>query len=343
VHAAAVAGSTAVFLAQDGLRIVDVTVPLAPQVIGSCPYANPPVAGLAPVLAGDLCLVGTPNGLDVYLLADPGAPGHAGTAATAGAVEALAAAGDHAYVVARLAGAPTFAVVALASPGLPAVVGGFPLDSVHPYDLDIFGDSVVATARDGILQAPLQCGSVVPVLVSDVAATWRDGSCRVTWEQSDALAPVRLQAGCGDRTWTVAWRRSGRAFVADDAGWVGDPGDEVVYALQAPAGAGWTTVAEVRTRIPEFSLAIAGPVPNPFNPATELSFTLDRAGAAELAVFDLAGRKVRTLQSGNLGAGPHTATWRGRDDAGRAVPAGAYFARLRADGRERSVKLMLLK
>lgn len=74
-------------------------------------------------------------------------------------------------------------------------------------------------------------------------------------------------------------------------------------------------------------------VPNPFNPRTEIRFTTPRAGRAEVRIFDVAGRCVRTLAAGTLPAGATgTVTWRARDDAGREPASGAYFARLLVDG-----------
>jgi photosystem II stability/assembly factor-like uncharacterized protein len=68
--------------------------------------------------------------------------------------------------------------------------------------------------------------------------------------------------------------------------------------------------------------------PNPFGARTSIGFTLARAGRARLGVFDLAGRRVRTLADGEHGAGRHDVAWDGRDDAGRAVRAGSYRYRL---------------
>jgi len=76
-----------------------------------------------------------------------------------------------------------------------------------------------------------------------------------------------------------------------------------------------------------------GAVPNPFNPLTEFRFDLPRALRVDLRIYDVAGRHVRTLVAGPRGAGHQTATWSGRDDAGRMVASGTYFARLQAGGR----------
>ncbi|MBK6898419.1 MAG: T9SS type A sorting domain-containing protein [bacterium] len=72
--------------------------------------------------------------------------------------------------------------------------------------------------------------------------------------------------------------------------------------------------------------------PNPFNPRTTVRFDLPREGRVELAVYDLQGRRVRTLLAGNAAAGPHEVLWPGDDDAGRTLPSGVYLARLRGPG-----------
>jgi hypothetical protein len=89
--------------------------------------------------------------------------------------------------------------------------------------------------------------------------------------------------------------------------------------------------------------AITGNYPNPFNPSTAIEFGLDRMGAVALDIYDLSGRQVRTLLAATLGAGRHTVTWDGRDNTGRGVASGTYVARLRADERLTSHKLVLTK
>lgn len=104
----------------------------------------------------------------------------------------------------------------------------------------------------------------------------------------------------------------------------------------ARAGAG--LVADLAGLQPEFASA-AGEVvpavfpvltaaPNPFNPRVTVSFTLPGTASGELAVFDLAGRRLRVLHAGDLAAGTHAFAWEGLDDAGRPQPSGAYLCRL---------------
>jgi len=83
--------------------------------------------------------------------------------------------------------------------------------------------------------------------------------------------------------------------------------------------------------------------PNPFNPSTEISFTLAEAGRAELQVFSLRGQNVRRLVAGSLEAGDHSVTWDGRDDSGARVPSGVYFYKLTAGDFEGMQRMVLLK
>jgi hypothetical protein len=88
---------------------------------------------------------------------------------------------------------------------------------------------------------------------------------------------------------------------------------------------------------------LADPEPNPFNPSTMLAFDLAAAGRVELAIVDVAGRRVRTLADGDFGAGSYTLTWDGRDDRGQASASGIYFAHLRAGDFRAERRLVLLK
>jgi hypothetical protein len=83
--------------------------------------------------------------------------------------------------------------------------------------------------------------------------------------------------------------------------------------------------------------------PNPFNPQTTIVYSLDRPSAVEVAIHDALGRRVTRLDLGALGEGRHAFTWDGRDDGGRALPAGVYFARLAAGEGAVSQKLVIAR
>ncbi|MFQ5628846.1 MAG: FlgD immunoglobulin-like domain containing protein, partial [bacterium] len=81
--------------------------------------------------------------------------------------------------------------------------------------------------------------------------------------------------------------------------------------------------------------------PNPFNPSTTINYSVDRAGQVELTIYDLLGRKIRTLVQANKPAGEYSAFWDGRDDAGNQMVSGSYYYKLRV-GKHISTKRMLL-
>ncbi|MBD3178617.1 MAG: T9SS type A sorting domain-containing protein, partial [Candidatus Latescibacteria bacterium] len=102
-----------------------------------------------------------------------------------------------------------------------------------------------------------------------------------------------------------------------------------------------TSAEPERRSIPAPSL---GPVvPNPFNPATTISFYLPNESTVSMTVYDTAGRKVRTLINGMIHAGQGEVIWDGRSDAGRPAASGIYYCRLEAGGRVQSRKLVLLR
>ena len=101
------------------------------------------------------------------------------------------------------------------------------------------------------------------------------------------------------------------------------------------------------TDVPEPDLApdvlhLHPAAPNPFSRAITISFELPAPAPVRLAVFDVAGRRVRLLVDGERhAAGRHSVIWNGRDDAGRAMSSGTYFYRLEA-GRWGETKRMTL-
>ncbi|RMG28996.1 MAG: T9SS C-terminal target domain-containing protein [Methanobacteriota archaeon] len=82
--------------------------------------------------------------------------------------------------------------------------------------------------------------------------------------------------------------------------------------------------------------------PNPFNPTTTISFALPHASRITLQVFDITGRKIRTLMNGQLPAGTHQVVWDGRDDAGQLVGSGVYLYQLQTGEGFTQVKRMVL-
>lgn len=78
--------------------------------------------------------------------------------------------------------------------------------------------------------------------------------------------------------------------------------------------------------------------PNPFNPATQIKFSLPRDSAVTLTVYNVRGQAVAKLADGPLTAGEHTFTWNAVE-----YPSGVYFYRLEGPGFSETKKMTMLK
>ncbi len=90
-------------------------------------------------------------------------------------------------------------------------------------------------------------------------------------------------------------------------------------------------------------LALSSGAPNPFTERTSLVFTLPSVSSVNVEIFDIAGRLVRTLESGVLAAGEHEILWTGRDDRGRQAASGIYFCRATVGDWREVRKVVLLR
>ena len=69
--------------------------------------------------------------------------------------------------------------------------------------------------------------------------------------------------------------------------------------------------------------------PNPFNQSTQINFVLKQSGFITLVIYDLLGRKVKTLVEEELSSGYKVVLWDGKNDSGENIGSGVYFYRLR--------------
>lgn len=83
--------------------------------------------------------------------------------------------------------------------------------------------------------------------------------------------------------------------------------------------------------------------PSPFVARTELSFVLTSPAHVRLTVYDLSGRRVRTLLDRDAPAGAARASWAGDDDRGGPVAPGVYLARLERSGSAETLRLLRLR
>ena len=78
--------------------------------------------------------------------------------------------------------------------------------------------------------------------------------------------------------------------------------------------------------------------PNPFNPSTEVSFSLPMDEHVQLAAYDVRGKEVGIIFEGAQSVGQHSYTWNAA-----SLPSGVYYIRLQAGGMVTSQKALLVK
>lgn len=83
--------------------------------------------------------------------------------------------------------------------------------------------------------------------------------------------------------------------------------------------------------------------PNPFNPVTNISFSIPEDSKVELSIYNVKGQKVRTLVNNKIDKGIYQITWNSKDDSGKTAASGIYFYKLKTSKKEIMKKMLLLK
>lgn len=83
--------------------------------------------------------------------------------------------------------------------------------------------------------------------------------------------------------------------------------------------------------------------PNPFNPKTEIAYSIAESCPVQLSVYDILGREIVKLVDQFQSAGTYTVSWNGTDVYGKVVPSGVYLYRIQAGSFSQSHKMLLVK
>jgi hypothetical protein len=123
------------------------------------------------------------------------------------------------------------------------------------------------------------------------------------------------------------------------------PGTDYEYVLGValPDGGGELISTTRRVRLGRPTLALEQNHPNPFNPTTTISFTVPSPGPATLAIYDVSGKRIRTLVDAVVPAGMTQVAWDGADEDGDTVGSGVYFYRLTTERGTVARKMIVLK
>ena len=83
--------------------------------------------------------------------------------------------------------------------------------------------------------------------------------------------------------------------------------------------------------------------PNPFNPSTIISYNLPKDSHVNISIFDVLGRKVKTLTNQHMKAGKNKVQWNGENDHGKLLAGGVYIYKIISGGYNQSKKMILVK
>ncbi|MED5427244.1 MAG: T9SS type A sorting domain-containing protein [Candidatus Neomarinimicrobiota bacterium] len=153
----------------------------------------------------------------------------------------------------------------------------------------------------------------------DSTDTWVNVSLRENTYSYNGLLTETVQSKWRDENWRP--RRRCEYIYSTDRG---------VLSAGAPAA------------LPK-KIALSQAYPNPFNPATTISYRLLEANHVRVDIYDMVGNKVCTLVNQRQDAGTRSILWNAANDRGQPVAAGVYLYTVQAGGGRISKKMVLLK
>ena len=83
--------------------------------------------------------------------------------------------------------------------------------------------------------------------------------------------------------------------------------------------------------------------PNPFNPTTEIGYSIPEDTFVSITIYDVQGRSVQSLVNQNKDVGLHQTNWNGKDEKGISMPAGMYLYTIQTEKFKDTKKMILLK
>jgi hypothetical protein len=232
---------------------------------------------------------------------------------------------------------------------------GYSVSSAGDVNGDGWSDVIVGAygydngeSNEGRAYVYLGNDGTIPVMVQNSRSHWADNCVEVTWILAETGSPVTFEI----------YRRMGEGgnYVPIHNPEIVLRGGEYVFkdvSVEPGASYGYrvailendTVVASFETSLttPTLLFALKQNHPNPFNPSTQIGFSVDKEAHVKLRVYDVSGRLIQTIVNHRLRAGTYLEEWDGRDDNGKQVVSGVYFIQLSAEGKTLTRKSVLLK
>lgn len=328
----AVSGSYAyVADGSSGLRIINISNPSNPNQAG---YCDTPGSAYGIAVNGSYAYVAdSGSGLRIINISDPASPTQAGYYDTPGTAYGVAVSDSYAYVA---DGGEGLRIINISNPSSPAEAGHYLTPGAYGV-ATVFG--VFAYVADG---GPISLAYGLHVILTYDLSNLRELGCCDTPGRAFGVAVSDSYAYVADDSSGLRIINLGNPSLPAEAGYYDTPGTAIGVAVSS--GYAYVADGDGGLRIcqgygpagvaggPVGKLSVHGERlrcnPNPFRASTTLRYQTANAGPATLAVYNVAGQKIRSLLNGRAESGPHTVTWDGRDDAGRAMTAGLYLVRL---------------
>jgi uncharacterized secreted protein with C-terminal beta-propeller domain len=284
------------------------------------------------------------SGLQVVDISVPESPVIVGAVVTPGGAGDLVVAGNYAYVADSISG---LQVIDISMPGSPAIVGAVSTPDVAKAVVVAGNYAYVADRASGLQvidisvpESPAVVGAVdTPGSAEDVAVA---GNYAYVTDGVSGLQVIDISV-------PESPTLKGAVDTPDFANGVVVVGS-YVYVADGLSGlkiawqqCGATTAVEDGPAVVPSAGIRLGAYPNPFNPQTTITFSLERAGRANVEVYEVSGKRVAILADQTFAAGEHSFLWNGRDLAGRSMSSGTYLVRLKTASAVTAQKLMLVR
>ncbi|MCK5405825.1 MAG: T9SS type A sorting domain-containing protein, partial [Candidatus Krumholzibacteria bacterium] len=326
-----------------GMFIIDVSNPVAPVQMGFYDSSNARDVAIAPDGIHAFLADGA-GGVRIINVSDPSDPHDIGQISTVDYAREIFIHNGFAYLAAEEDG---LRVIDISSPASAFETGYYDTadhaNGVMPGGTRVF----VADHYAGLWI--LDNTQATPVLLALFDLRAEAGRMNLRWELGDANTVVdfRLTRHHAGRIIKLDWRELDPGVyeaIDTDAGL--REGGYFEYRLYGrETGEMWQLLRSKRVELEPAPLKsrIEGAWPNPFNPGTNIRFTLEEPGPASLTIIDVNGALVIKLHDGSLPAGEHERVWDGLDARGVEVGSGVYFVHFIAAKARGSLKLVLIR
>lgn len=197
---------------------------------------------------------------------------------------------------------------------------------------------------------PIGCAPASAAL--QFSAAWDNGHPMIQWITDPDANPITFRltrtSSTQDRSVTEIpyMSEEDNEFNALDGSITPAEGQEYIYCLyMLDSEEEWILLAQTSldSGLPDHPTLEIQAFPNPFNPSTNIHFTVDRTQRIQVSIFDIRGNRITLLVDSVMDPGAQIIPWHGCDDFGMKVGSGTYFVVVQGNSVTQSEKIMMIK